>query len=206
VKSPPGTCLGRAGGPPSARHGASSGQVVYLAGLDAVVVPECRDGRRWRCAVIAERTPRLGPGHVTITEGELANAPTTLAGERPADPDLAAMLWQTTVWQHFGHGHTTQVARVLAEQTRRPHTTIVGLSQTDRRRVQQFVRLRTAGLDNILRKLHDAHFLAPAGDQRSHLAILALPPATMCPLCTHNVAAFTQSPIRGGGAADLTQP
>jgi hypothetical protein len=135
-------------------------RVLYLPDAHLIVTVECRTHNGWHCGVIARHGRDHSPGHLTLTDSDIAQADTTLAADPVHDPDMYALLWQARVRQRWLGGHMRAVARVIAEHLRPPGTLTVDIDQAAATRLVTAARLRVPGLRQLLARLTDAGMLA----------------------------------------------
>ena len=134
---------------------------------DMVVVPYCQAREnRWHCIVVGTRIPRQ-PGHITLTETQLAQASTSLTIDAERDPDgWARLLWLARVFRRFRGGPVLVLAQRVAEQLRPAGT----------RHVPIEVLGDQLGVDCLLRRLITSGYLTRTTPQRCSLTI---PPEDM---------------------------
>lgn len=137
-------------------------RVLYLPAAHLIVAVGCRTHDGWRCTVIAGhgRDHRRHPGHLTLTNGDIAHADSTLAADPIGDPDRYALLWQTRVRQRWLGAHLHTVARVIAEHLRPPGALTIDIDRHAATQLVTAARLRVPGLRQLLARLTDAGMLA----------------------------------------------
>ncbi len=135
-------------------------RVLYLPSAHLIVMVECRTYDGWRCTVIAGHGRDYRPGHLTLTNGDIAPADTTLVADPIGAPDRYALLWQARVRQRWLGAHLHTVARVIAEHLRPPGTLTVDIDRHAATQLVTAARLRTPGLRQLLARLTDAGMLA----------------------------------------------
>jgi hypothetical protein len=119
-------------------------RVLYLPAAHLIVTVECRTYDGWRCTVIAGQGRDYRPGHLTLTNGDIAHADTTLVADPIGDPAPYALLWQTRVRQRWLGAHLRTVARVIAEHLRPPGTLAVDIDRHAATQLVTAARLRGA--------------------------------------------------------------
>ena len=135
-------------------------RLLFLPDAQLIVAVECiRAEGGWRCGVIAGNRLARRPGHLTLTDDDLAHAHTTLAADPIHDPDLYALVWQARVLQGWLGGHIQAVARVMAESLRPPGTLTIDIDQCAATRLITAARIRVPGLRRILARLTDGGML-----------------------------------------------
>ncbi len=154
----PDVALGRYGPVPRDCNDPRS-QVLYLPDSQVIVVVECRAEGGWHCGVIARHGREHQPGHLTLTDGDLTYAHSTLTADPVQDPDLYAMLWQARVRQRWLGGHLHTVARVLAEFLRPPGSLMVDIDQHAAATMIRASHLRVQGLRRLLTRLTEGGML-----------------------------------------------
>lgn len=115
--------LGQIGAPPPPRPPDVRNRLFHLPSAEAIVMPEMRQAGGWRCAVVAARTPwRLThrPGHLDLTDDEIASLPTSFSLDPDTDPDGYAMVWVARIHQHDPCGLLPHLARRLNDDLRVP--------------------------------------------------------------------------------------
>jgi hypothetical protein len=148
--------LGHLGAAP--RHRDGRGRRLYYLPVPRIIVTiECRTDGGWRCGVIA--ADRDQPGHVIITDADLARARTSVATDPVGDPDGFALLWQSRVSQHWLSSSVPTLARVLATSIRRPGSIVIDLDTYALHHLTNCVRLRPSVLRLLLSRLIGAGML-----------------------------------------------
>jgi len=101
------------------------------------------------------------------------------AGDGTDGRDAFAAIWQACVHRRFPDGQLRQVADYLATSARRPGTVTVELDPHTVHRLLLAVRLRPAGLRELLARLATADMLTQVhGPDSEHLGLhtLTIPP------------------------------
>ena len=104
------------------------------------------------------------------------------AGDRTDGGDALAAIWQACVYLRFPDGQLRQAADYLATSARRPGTVTVELDPYTVHRLLLAVRLRPAGLRELLARLATAGMLTQVhGRDGEHLGLhtLTMPPHPM---------------------------
>jgi len=104
---------------------------------------------------------------------------TGAAGDGTDAGDALAAIWQVCVHRSFSDKQLRQVADYLATSARRPGTVTVELDQHMVHRLLLAVRLRPAGLRELLARLSNAGMLTQVhGRDGEHLGVhtLTMPP------------------------------
>jgi hypothetical protein len=147
-----------------------TGRLTFLPDLGAIVAVERWDPSlaRWRCMVLASRTPvqrRIAVATDVLTCGE-----TSLMVEPEADAELAVMVWLTRVWQRWRGGPVTSLAELLAARARAGSSMAIESAPTVLRELAVRGRLRPSGVERVLDRLTCAGFLRrePDGSPLGH--------------------------------------
>jgi len=142
-------------------------RLLALAGADAIVLVGTRLPGGWACHVIARRRPDKRPRRVVLTDTEIDDAVTEVDADRNRDPDTYAMVWLARVHTSFPANNISPVARVMAEQIRRPGSLTIDLDHHAVSRLAVAARRRADRLDRVLQRFVDHELLAaetPPGD------------------------------------------
>ena len=129
-------------------------RLLFLPDPQLIIAVECRRAQGgWHCGIVADNKRGHRPGHLTLTDDDLARAHTTLAADPIHDPDRYALAWQARILQCWLGGRTQAAARTIAESLRPPGSLTVDIDQHAATRLITATRLRVPGLRRLLERL-----------------------------------------------------